>query len=304
MTVERLLGLVTVAYSPGDTLAALLDSVPAASSRPVVAVVSDNGSADGSVDAASRRPNVQVVRNPRNLGYGGAANAGVAALPPEADPVLIVNPDVELAPGAIDALLSGLDRHPDAGAVGPLISTESGVIYPSARRLPTIGAGAGHAALGWCWPNNPWTVQYRQDHAAPRERPAGWLSGSCLLVRRSAFAAVGGFDPGYFMYFEDVDLGRRLRQAGYASYYIPDARVLHHGGHSTRRHRAEMVRAHHDSAYRYLAGLYDARWQAPLRWALRGGLAVRAAMAVRSERVAGGAELPDCRPEPAPRGNH
>lgn len=300
MSSEQVIGLVTVAFSPGDTLASLLDSVPTATERRVVVVVSDNGSPDGSVELAGRRPGVVVVRNASNLGYGAAINAGVAALPSEADPVLIVNPDVELGSGAVDALLRGLDRHPDAGAVGPLISTEAGIVYPSARRLPSIGAGVGHAALGWCWPNNPWTRQYRQDHDAPQERVAGWLSGSCLLVRRRAFAAVGGFDPGFFMYFEDVDLGRRLGRIGWSSYYIPDAMVLHHGGHTTRRHRSEMVRAHHQSAYRYLAERYDAAWQAPLRWALRAGLAARTAMAVRSERVAAGADLPDRRAQQQP----
>lgn len=290
-----LLGLVTVAYSPGDTLAAMLDSVQAATGREVAIVVSDNGSDDGSVLAAALRPGVFTVRNPRNLGYGAGANAGVAALPSDADPVLIVNPDVIFAAGSIDALIDGLARHPRAGAVGPMITTGDGLVYPSARQLPAVGAGVGHALLGWFWPGNPWTIAYRRDHSEPSERVAGWLSGSCLLVRREAFDQISGFDPSYFMYFEDVDLGDRLARCGWQSVYVPDAVVSHVGGHTARRHRAEMVRAHHLSAYRYLAGRYNRRWQAPMRLALRAGLWTRSVVASRISKVAGGARLPDRR---------
>lgn len=291
-----MLGLVTVTYSPGDTLAALLDSVATATREPVAIVVSDNGSADGSVEEAEARPGVTVLRNGENLGYGRGVNAGVAALPEQADPILIVNPDVVLGPGSLDALVAGLDRYRRAGAVGPLITTEDGVVYPSARELPRIGVGVGHAIFGWCWPTNPWTRAYRRDHAEPTERVAGWLSGSCLLVRRAAFEAVGGFDPSYFMYFEDVDLCDRIGQAGYDNVYVPDARVMHLGGHSTEQHRPAMVAAHHASAYRYLSGRYPHWWQAPLRAALKVGLAAREIAASRSTKVSAGAALPKRQP--------
>jgi N-acetylglucosaminyl-diphospho-decaprenol L-rhamnosyltransferase len=168
-------------------------------------------------------------------------------------------------------------------------------VYPSARHLPSVGLGAGHALLGWWWPGNPWTRAYRQDRAEPVERTAGWLSGSCLLLRRAAFDAVHGFDPEYFMYFEDVDLGERLGRAGWTSVYCPSARVVHIGGHSTERTPDVMARAHHRSAYRYLSRRYPARWQAPLRWVLGVGLAVRAQLSLRSARVAGGAAIPERR---------
>ncbi len=286
------LGVVTVTYSPGETLAGLLDSLPAATSRSVLVVVSDNGSTDGSLELAEQRPNVTVLRNAENLGYGRAVNAGMALLPAEADPVLIVNPDVVLDPGSLDELLAALARHPDAGAVGPLITTPAGDLYPSARELPSVATGVGHALFGWCWPTNPWTRSYRLDHAAPSERVAGWLSGSCLLIRREAFDAVGGFDPAYFMYFEDVDLGDRLGQAGWSNVYVPSATAMHIGGHSASRHRPAMTRAHHDSAYRYLAGRYPKPWQAPLRLALKAGLRGRTLLALRSAAVDNGAKLP------------
>jgi N-acetylglucosaminyl-diphospho-decaprenol L-rhamnosyltransferase len=190
-------------------------------------------------------------------------------------------------------MAAAFGRYPRAGSIGPLIVDDSGTVYPSARRLPTVGTGVGHAAFGWWWPGNPWTVAYRLDRSEPTERPAGWLSGSCLMVRRTAFDQVGGFDPGYFMYFEDVDLGDRLQRAGWQNIYLPSARVVHTGGHAAEREPEAMAGAHHASAYRYLAARYPRWWQAPLRGGLRAGLAARAVAARRSAKVAGGAALPD-----------
>ena len=288
-------GLVTVTYSPGESLAELLDSIPAATDRQVAVVMADNGSTDGSVEAAASRPGVQLLRTGGNLGYGAAANAGVAVLDPDIDWVIVINPDVVLAPGSIDALLDAADRHPTGGAFGPLITTPEGVVYPSARHLPSIGAGVGHAVFGWWWPTNPWTQNYRQDAAEPVERTTGWLSGSCLLLRRTAFGEIDGFDPAYFMYFEDVDLGYRLGLAGWTSVYVPTARAVHQGGHSTEKAPAAMAQAHHRSAYRYLSRRYPARWQAPLRLALKIGLAAREQLSKRSAKMAAGASLPERR---------
>ena len=107
-------------------------------------------------------------------------------------------------------------------------------------------------------------------------RPVGWLSGSCLLVRRSAFDAIGGFDEGYFMYFEDVDLGYRLGKAGWGNLYEPTAVVTHIGGRSTASVRSSMLRTHHRSAGRFLQQKYRGWHLAPLRWTLRVGLELRA----------------------------
>ena len=231
-------GLVTVTYSPGEALESLLDSIPTASARPVQVIIADNGSTDGSVERAATRPGVRLLHTGSNLGYGGAANAGVAVLDPGVRWLVVINPDVVLGPGSIDALLAAAARHPDAGAFGPLITTPDGVVYPSARHLPSIGAGAGHAIFGWWWPSNPWTRRYRQDRAEPEERVAGWLSGSCLLLRREAFAQVDGFDPAYFMYFEDVDLGDRLAEpAGRASTARPRGPSSGRSFHRARRPR-------------------------------------------------------------------
>jgi N-acetylglucosaminyl-diphospho-decaprenol L-rhamnosyltransferase len=265
--------VVAVTYSPGPSLARFLDSLAAASSEPVEVVLADNGSTDGAPEQAAERPGVRVLATGANLGYGRAANLGVAAT--GTDWVVVSNPDVVWQPGALDELLAVASRWPRAGAVGPLIRTEQGEVYPSARELPSLAQGIGHALLGTIWPGNRWTRRYRREQL-PEERTAGWLSGSCLLLRRAAFDSVHGFDPRYFMYFEDVDLGERLAAAGWLNVYAPSAEIVHTGSHATDQNRRAMFVEHHRSAYRYLAGRYAGRRWAPVRLVLRAGLMARA----------------------------
>lgn len=274
-------GVVVVTYSPAETLDRFLDTLGHATTRPVEIVVADNGSTDGSPQRAATRRNVALIRTGSNVGYGAAANRGVAALSDAVGWVIIANPDVEWAPGAVDELLAATKRWESAGSLGPMIMEPDGSLYPSARRLPSIPMGIGHAVFGWIWPSNPWTAGYRQDGVEPTERAAEWLSGSCLLVRRSAFEAVGGFDERYFMYFEDVDLGDRLSQQGWLNVYVPTASVTHHQGFSTSRQARKMLAAHHASAYRYLADRHPRWFWRPLLVLLRAGLCVRLRLALR-----------------------
>ena len=279
--------VVVVTYFPGPDLDAFLHSLEAAAAQPVPVTVVDNGSTDGSVERAAARTGVTVMHSGANIGFGAAANLGVSAA--GEDFVLIANPDLVFEPGALDALLQAADRWPDAGALGPAIRTSDDLLYPSARQIPSIGRGVGHALCGWWWPSNPWTAAYRQERGAPQEGATGWLSGSCLLVRRAAFEQVGGFDPGFFMYVEDLDLCERIGHAGWQIVYVPSALIVHAQGQSTQHHAMEMSKAHHDSWYRYLARRYHGwRW-APVRLVLRLGLGLRYQLSRRHGRVAAGA---------------
>ncbi|MCA0146237.1 glycosyltransferase family 2 protein [Blastococcus sp. LR1] len=286
----RPLRVVAVTYSPGDSLDGFLESLATATTLPVEVVLADNGSTDGAPErAAAAHPHVRVLRTGGNIGYGAAANAGLAGL--AEGYALVANPDLRFEPGSVDELLAAAARWPRAATLGPAIRTPEGELYPSARDLPSLSTGAGHALLGWAWPGNPWTARYRREREAPRERPAGWLSGSCLLVDLPAFWSVGGFDPGYFMYFEDVDLAERLGRRGWLHVYVPTAVVEHEGGHATRREPHRMQRVHHTSALRYLSGQFPRRRHAPLRGALRAGLGGRLLVSYVSGRVAAGARF-------------
>ena len=279
---------VVVTYFSGPFLDDLVASIPAASTRVIPLTVVDNASTDGTVEYATQHEAIQLIHSGGNLGYGRAANIGVHSS--SEDWIIIANPDVSFKPGAIDALLQAASRWPHAGVLGPQILTPDGRIYPSARELPSLGRGIGHAIFGWWWPTNPWTAGYRREREAPTERRAGWLSGACLLVRRAAFEEVGGFDESYFMYFEDTDLCERLSAAGWDIVYAPSAVVEHHGGHSTSRNLALMSKAHHDSAYRYLSRHYPGPARAPLRWVLKLGLWLRYQLSRRVSKVFHGAQ--------------
>lgn len=275
------LAVVTVTFSPGQTLERFCDTLGAATGRKPIVVLADNGSQDGAPEAAAERENVRLLRTGANLGYGGAANHGVADLDRRFGWVVVANPDIEFSRDCLDTMLAAAGRWREAGALGPLIREPDGAVYPSARSAPTLGRGIGHAVFGTVWPGNPWTRAYRQEHAVITERAAGWLSGSCLLLRREAFDAVGGFDTRYFMYFEDVDLGDRLLRAGWRNVYVPQAEVTHIGGHATGKASIRMLAEHHASAYRYLADRHRGPVWVPILLLIKLGLAARLRLAAR-----------------------
>ncbi len=283
-TVPRI-AVVTVSYGSEEVLEGFLASVPVASATPPTVAIADNLPDEGDVRSLAEAVGAKYLPMPANLGYGGAVNAAIDALPREIEWVLVSNPDVVLEPGVLDRLRDAGDEDPAIASVGPAVYNVDGTLYPSARAVPSLRTGVGHAMFANLWPGNPWSRRYRNDAEAPSgRRDAGWLSGSCLLVRRSAFDEVGGFDTGYFMYFEDVDLGYRFGRHGYRNLYEPSARVTHTGAHSTTSDSARMIAAHHTSARRFLARKYSGPLLWPLRVALTAGLTIRSALIGRRIR--------------------
>ena len=274
--------IVVVTYNPGDTITSFLQSAVGAKGVASVTVV-DNASGDDVAQRAAAETGVGFVQTGRNGGYGAGANAGAAR--GRAQWILVSNADIVLEPGAVAALLEVAATDDAIGAVGPRVQEIDGTTYPSARPLPTLLLGAGHALFGKAWPRNPWTRRYRLNlHPLGGQVDAGWLSGSCFLVRRAAWERLGGFDERYFMFFEDVDLGRRLGEAGYRQVWTPRAVVTHLGGHSYRSDPAPMLKAHHESARLYVASVYPHWWQAPVRAAIAAGLDAREKAEVAAAR--------------------
>jgi N-acetylglucosaminyl-diphospho-decaprenol L-rhamnosyltransferase len=288
VSVEPEIRVVVVTFRSGDIIGGFLDTLAKATSRSYEVVVVDNSpELDAQTAAAAERPEVRLVRPGRNLGYGAAANRGAAGA--RGGWVVIANADISFTPGSLDELVEAGERWPSGGAFGPGIINPDGALYPSARDLPSLGRGAGHALFGWFWPTNPWTASYRRERGAPTEATAGWLSGSIQLVRREAFESVAGFDESYFMFMEDVDLDRRLGLAGWSSVYVPGAVVEHLGGHSTKRTSRRMVIAHHRSMARYLCRQYAGPAYLPLRVVLTVGLSVRLLVALAAAKDSAGA---------------
>lgn len=274
------IAVVVVTHFSGEVLRACLESVPEATEHDVRVVVVDNATTDDSVRRVVERiPTVEFHETGENLGYGAAVNYAVERLSRDVEWILVTNPDTVFLPGSIDALYDAAVADERIGSIGPRILDSDGTVYPSARALPSLGTGVGHALLAHVWPSNPWSARYRRSRMVETlehgRLEAGWLSGACVMVRRTAFDEVGGFDERYFMYFEDVQLGDSLGQRGWTNVYLADAVVSHLGGHSTRLASARMLAVHHRSAYLYLAQKYGAWYQAPVRAVLRLGLGAR-----------------------------
>lgn len=219
-------------------------------------VVVDAGSTDGSADAVrAAHPQVEVVEL-ANVGFGRGANAGAART--TADVIVIANADTSFDPGSVHRLAQELQDEPALGAVGPRVRYPDGRHQASARAFPSFVDAVGHGIFGLWRPDNRWTRRYRMTDADPAlPRDVDWLSGCALAIRREAFAEVGGFDPGYFMFVEDVDLGWRLAQKDWRVRYVPDAGVVHEVGASTGARPASMVIAHARSLDRFHARRHD-----------------------------------------------
>ena len=280
------IAVVTVSYGSADVLSHFLDSLADASSESIDIVIADN-KPDGSeqVPDLALASNATYLPMGSNKGYGYAINAAVQSITHPIDWILVSNPDLIMGPRSIDALVAVGDEDSTIGSVGPATFTNAGDLYPSARAVPSLRNGVGHALYANLWIGNPWSRAYRNDSGnSMQRRDAGWLSGACVLVRKSAFDELNGFDPGFFMYFEDVDLGYRLGKLGYRNVYEPAATVTHTGAHSTNSDSNLMIAAHHDSARRFLNKKYSGTLLWPLRVVLALGLNLRSMLTRRKSR--------------------
>lgn len=282
------LAVVTVSYGSDGVLGPFLASLTGATTVPYEIIVADNKPSAGPSAIARLTADAGGAYLPMqcNRGYGHAINEAVRALPASFDWIVVSNPDVTVNVGAIDVLLEAVSNDPTIGAVGPRILSSEGQIYPSARTIPSLRSGVGHALFANIWPSNPWTRTYRRETGSElTRRDAGWLSGAFLMVRRTVFDDLNGFDENYFMYFEDVDLGYRIGRAGLRNVYAPEATVVHTGAHSTRGDESvRMIRAHHTSARRFLFKKYSGAWLWPVRLLIGAGLSVRVRLQSRRLR--------------------
>ncbi len=248
------LSVVTVNYRSLDPLLACLDSLAAAA--PGLAyetVVVDNEQASGVRAAlAARHPGVRVIENAENAGYARAVNQGIRAT--GAEFVLVLNPDCELRPDAVRVLVDYLRAHPAAAVAGPKILNPDGTLEYSARSFPThlTFLFNRYSLLTRLFPDNRYSRAYLLtdwDHASVRA--VDWLSGACLLVRRSAIDEVGPMDEAFFMFNEDVDWCRRMKLSGNEVVYVPDAVIVHHVGASRRKVAARVIYRRHRGMIHY-----------------------------------------------------
>jgi len=269
------LGLIVIGYESEEVWPAFFASLAQSSIVPKNVVVVENSPNKPTSLGDLKGLDITLLHLPHNPGYGSAANEGMLALPDECTHVAICNPDITLDPRALEGLLAALGKNLSAGIAGPKILNLDGSTYPSARAFPGIRIGIGHVVFGEIWKRNPWTKKYLGQYQGTTPRTVDWLSGACLVARIDSLEQVGGFDPDYFMFFEDVDLCFRLKKKGWRSIYVPSASITHSGAHATGPRMATMVKVHHESARKFLFRLYADPVYWPLRQALKLGLFLR-----------------------------
>ncbi|MEX1177475.1 MAG: glycosyltransferase family 2 protein [Nitriliruptor sp.] len=273
--------VVVVTHQTRDEVLGCLATLP----PDVPTVVVDTGSTDGTPGAVRASfPHVRVLEL-ANAGFGRGANAGVRAT--DAEVVIVANADVRFAEDATVALAAAATAEDTIAAVGPHVVYPSGRRQASARALPDPITAILHALLRWWVPTNRWTTRYRQSDVDPSHaRDVGWVSGCVIGLRRSAFDAVGGFDPGYPLYLEDVDLEARLADAGWRVRYDPVTTVVHRVGASTGGRRWRSLVWHARGLDRFVARRYGAAGQV-LRPLLRVALAAWVVVTYLTERTLG-----------------
>ena len=275
------IAVIVVNYNAGALLRRCLESAAAdLRGRDWSAIVVDNASSDGSAKTVEDLPRTRLVANADNRGFGAAVNQAVRLT--TAQRLWLLNPDCEVQEGAFAALEATLATHDDCAIAAPQLLNADGSIQASARGEPSAMTGlfGRHGLFAKLFPRASLTRRNLQaeDLSAAVDTSAvvDWVMGAAMLIRRDAFDSVGGFDERYFLYWEDADLCRRLRNRGLTTRYVPGARVRHPGGVSAGTQQAFATRAFHRSAYIYYAThVMPSPWH-PARWFAKAALALRA----------------------------
>ncbi|HEV2852082.1 MAG TPA: glycosyltransferase family 2 protein [Thermoanaerobaculia bacterium] len=232
---------VVVNHDTREHLRACLESLRSEGMHEVV--VADTGSADGSAEMVRRDfPEVTLLADGENPGFGAAANRAVSLC--TSPFVLLLNADTRVSPGALGALAGYLARHPRAAVAGPRLVNPDGTLQVSCfPYIGTLHLMVEKTPLGRWLARVPalrdrWLLSH-SPHDRPRVVP--WVLGAALAIRREAFEEIGGFDPAFFMYSEEIDLCYRLSAAGWEVHFAPVTAVTHVGGASTGQRRPEMA---------------------------------------------------------------
>lgn len=240
--------VVVVAYNSRSHLRAAVE--PLTKDDRVAVVVVDNASADGCLETVADL-DIRTIRLDRNGGFAHGCNTGLRE--GEAPYVLFLNPDAVIEPGSVLRLASVLEEEPGVGAVAPKIVDSEGRVDISLRRFPRARSTFAQALfLHRFFPRAPWVDEVVREPSM-YERPGSpdWVSGACLMLRRTQLEQLGGWDQGFFLYCEDIDLCRRVRATGLQVRFDPSAVAVHEGGAS--HPRAELLPVLAASRIRYAA---------------------------------------------------
>ncbi|MFN2286093.1 MAG: glycosyltransferase family 2 protein [Anaerolineae bacterium] len=234
---SAVLSVIIVNWNVRDLLQRALTSVYASwdNRMGLEVIVVDNASHDDSVAMLRTTfPDVQVIANTENRGFTGGNNQGLAAATGEY--LLLLNPDTEIIADALPRMVDYIRAHPDVGMVGPQLLNPDGSVQSSRRHFPSLPV----LFLESTWlekltPRKLLRHYYAQAQPDDAIQDVDWITGAAMLARREAFAQVGGMDEGFFMYSEELDWCRRIRDTGWRIVYFPEARIVHHEGKSSEQ---------------------------------------------------------------------
>ncbi len=256
MSALPVLSVVIPSWNTKDYLAACLAHLAAAEKPASEVIVVENASADGSLEfLRTQHPEVQLVVNAKNEGFARGSNQGLALA--RGRYALLLNTDTEVAPDAIAHLVRFLDEHPDYGAVAPRLVHRDGTTQRTVQEFPTL-----RTALFFSTPFERWFPDsselrryFLRDWDQESSRDVDQPPAAVLLLRKAMLDQIGLFDENLWLFYNDVDLAKRMHAAGWKTHYLAEARVLHHVGGSTRnfadfvatwqRDRLRYYRKHH-----------------------------------------------------------
>ncbi|MCY3946702.1 MAG: glycosyltransferase family 2 protein [Anaerolineaceae bacterium] len=249
------LSIIIVSWNVADLLAACLDSVFKdldQSTLDTEVIVVDSASSDHSVAMLENRfPSVQLLACDENIGFARANNLGLQRS--RGGYVLLLNPDTEVLGGALDRMAQELETHPRVGAVGPHTLNSDGTTQSTRRRFPTLLTACFESTWLQPWAPKKLLRDYRvEDRADGDSFDVDWVQGSALMLRREVYEEIGGLDPDYVMYSEELDWCRRAKAAGWRVRYVGDAKIVHHGGRSSEQAQARSQIHFQQSKLRYI----------------------------------------------------
>ncbi len=260
--------VIVVSWNDREHLIACLDRL--AKQEPHELIVADNGSTDGSLEALRAREHLLLIEL-ENPGFGAANN--VCARHAHGSYLLLLNSDCELDDGALSTLADYLDRDPRVGVLGPTLRFPDGRLQRSMGRAPSLLTELLQKTLL----HRIFSYGSYSPRTYHADRTADWVTAACMLVRSDAFATVGGFDERFFMMMEDLDLCKRIREAGFEVRYTALASAVHHLGSSRKKVNRWMVLESERSLRRYFRKHHGERTVRAVRVLSALGAAIRSA---------------------------
>ena len=250
-----MLDIVIVNYKSTDYLFKCLKSVyDSIRDIPARVFVYDNDSKNGVDRVTIAFPNVNLTKNDSNIGFSRGVNKCIKQ--GTAPYVLLLNPDTIIKDGFFESILQYIENNPDTGIVGPKVLNTDGSLQGSARAFPKpwMAVFGRNSLLTKWFPNNRISRKSILSTGSDGITPmfADWVSGACMLTRRNAIDEVGLFDEQFFMYWDDVDLCKRMWDNGWKVAYFPKASIVHHVGGSSKKQPLRSIIEFHKSCYKII----------------------------------------------------